>query len=292
MITIEQYIFWQGTRPATTGGTLSQLWASQGITNPLADENLRANAQAALDNEARKEKLFPLNYKAPWDGFVFPAISAPVTPVAAPTSGITTIPEQISSTGNWLGSKAAYIIDALSKAYRVLVSPSKGYCTAAVFGEAKMNFNDHGGEVVGGYFVAEGTGETEHSVNDVVGVSATAYKSTNCWAAGLHADVYDTAPGGTAIGVNIEFPVTHPDSDTIGINIQPNSAAKITGLNLQGQYSAAIGGYGAKIDKLITINSTSPMWKGSGDTGGGLGQHVGKIKIAIDGTDYFIPVYQ
>jgi hypothetical protein len=45
------------------------------------------------------------------------------------------------------------------------------------------------------------------------------------------------------------------------------------------------------VDNLLACNSGSGMWKGSGDPGGSLGQHVGKLRIIIDGQVFFLPVY-
>ena len=71
-------------------------------------------------------------------------------------------------------------------------------------------------------------------VHDCVGVHGTAIKDGNAWIAGGHFDIYDTFSGGTAIGVNIEFPQTQPRTNTIGINIQPYPGARgLVGLQLQ-----------------------------------------------------------
>ena len=199
----------------------------------------------------------------------------------------------LSTTGDFNGSRTAWILDTIHKVFRIFRSPAKGYGIAAKLGEAKMDFNGQGGLVVGVYGVAEGTGQTTaQGVNDVVGVHGTAHKSTNCWAAGVHADVYDYAPGGIGIGVNVEFPLTQEGSRYIGVNMQPNTAGVYEGVNLQGHVSTALNTAGGSVDCLLALQSGSPMWSGSGDAGGGLGQHVGKLKIIIDGQAFFLPVYK
>lgn len=199
----------------------------------------------------------------------------------------------LTTTGDFNGSRTAWILDTIHKVFRIFKSPSKGYGIAAKLGEAKMDFNGQGGLVVGVYGVAEGTGQTTaQGVNDVVGVHGTAHKSTNCWAAGVHADVYDYAPGGIGIGVNVEFPLTQEGSRYIGVNMQPNTNGVYEGINLQGHVSTAINTAGGSVDCLLALQSGSPMWSGSGDLGGGLGQHVGKLKIIIDGQAFFLPVYK
>ena len=199
----------------------------------------------------------------------------------------------LTTTGDFNGSRTAWILDTIHKVFRIFKSPAKGYGIAAKLGEAKMDFNGQGGLVVGVYGVAEGTGQTTaQGVNDVVGVHGTAHKSTNCWAAGVHADVYDYAPGGIGIGVNVEFPLTQEGSRYIGVNMQPNTAGVYEGVNLQGHVSTALNTAGGSVDRLLALQSGSPMWSGSGDLGGGLGQHVGKLKIIIDGQAFFLPVYK
>ena len=199
----------------------------------------------------------------------------------------------LTTTGDFNGSRTSWILDTIHKVFRIFQSPAKGYGIAAKLGEAKMDFNGQGGLVVGVYGVAEGTGQTTaQGVNDVVGVHGTAHKSTNCWAAGVHADVYDYAPGGIGIGVNVEFPLTQEGSRYIGVNMQPNTNGVYEGINLQGHVSTAINTAGGSVDCLLALQSGSPMWSGSGNEGGGLGQHVGKLKIVIDGQAFFVPVYK
>lgn len=199
----------------------------------------------------------------------------------------------LTTTGDFNGSRTAWILDAIHKVFRKFTSPAPNYGAASSFDEAQMDFAGRGGLVVGAYGVAEGTGQINpQSVNDVVGVHGTAHKATNCWAAGVHADVYDYVGGGCAIGVNVEFPLTQPDTTTIGVNVQPNAAGKVVGINLQGHISTALNTADGQTDVLLALNSGSPMWHGSGDVGGGLGQHVGKLKIIIDGQAFFLPVYK
>lgn len=197
----------------------------------------------------------------------------------------------LTSGQDFSGSRSAWILDSLFKLFRKIVSPQNNYGAAAIMGEAQMDFNSKGGLVVGVYGIAEGTGKTGSGVNDIVGVHGTAHKNAQGWAAGVHADVYDYVGGGTAIGVNVEFPLTQPTTTTIGVNVQPNVNGKVIGMNLQGNISTMLNAEG-KADCLLTMNSGSPMWKGSGDTGGNLGQHVGKIRITIDGQAFYLPVYK
>lgn len=198
----------------------------------------------------------------------------------------------LTSEKDFSGSRTAWILDSLFKLFRKIVSPQNNYGASAIMGEAQMDFNGKGGLVVGVYGIAEGVGKTGSGVNDIVGVHGTAHKSAQGWAAGVHADVYDYVDGGTAIGVNVEFPLTQPTTTTIGVNIQPNVNGKVIGMNVQGQISSLLSTSPAKVDCLLDMNSGSPMWKGSGDVGGGLGQHVGKLKITIDGQAFYLPVYK
>ncbi len=200
----------------------------------------------------------------------------------------------LTTTGTYNGSKTAWILDAIHKVWRKFVSPQPGYAVSAYLGESQMDFNGKGGLVVGVYGVADGTGtiNPQGGVNDVVGMHGTAHKSTNCWAAGVHADVYDYVGGGTAIGVNIEFPLTQPTTNTIGVNVQPNASGKVMGINLQGKVSTALNTADGQTDTLLALNSGSPMWKGNGSPGGALGAYAGKIKIIIDGQTFYLPVYK
>jgi len=68
-------------------------------------------------------------------------------------------------------------------------------------------------------------------VHDCVAVHGTAIKNGNSWVAGGHFDVYDEirgVSGGTAIGVNIEFPQSRQTTNTIGLNMQ--SATETNGI--------------------------------------------------------------
>ena len=102
--------------------------------------------------------------------------------------------------------------------------------------DTTMNFGtDRPGASFGLYGVARGTGNGGTTgVHDVVGVHGTAVKNGKFWAAGMHCDVYDSIPGGTAIGLNVEFPQTQVGTDTIGINIQPDVKARgLIGVQIQ-----------------------------------------------------------
>lgn len=85
------------------------------------------------------------------------------------------------------------------------------------------------------YGVARGTGRIgTWGVHDIVGIHGTAHKDFNGWAAGGHFDCYDTVPGGTCVGVNIELPKTQVGTDTVGLNIQPHESARgLIGIQLQ-----------------------------------------------------------
>lgn len=99
-----------------------------------------------------------------------------------------------------------------------------------------MDFStEMAGASFGVYGLAYGYGDAgTWGVHDIVGVHATAVKQGQFWAAALHADVYDTVGGGTSIGLNIEFPLTQPETNTIGVNIQPfPEARKVIGIQMQ-----------------------------------------------------------
>lgn len=99
-----------------------------------------------------------------------------------------------------------------------------------------MDFStEMAGASFGVYGLSSGYGDAgSWGVHDVVGVHATAIKQGRFWAAALHADVYDTVGGGTAIGLNIEFPLAQPETNTIGVNIQPSLEARnVVGIQLQ-----------------------------------------------------------
>lgn len=85
------------------------------------------------------------------------------------------------------------------------------------------------------YSIARGRGnQGSWGVHDIVGVHGTAVKDGVMWAAGGHFDVYDTVPGGTALGVNIEFPQTQRGTNSIGLNMQPHSSARgLVGIQIQ-----------------------------------------------------------
>mgnify|MGYP003660201287 CR=1 FL=1 len=91
------------------------------------------------------------------------------------------------------------------------------------------------GASFGMYGISIGNGDAgSWGVHDIVGVHGTAIKNGKHWAAGMHCDVYDSVPGGTAVGLNIEFPQTQVGTDTIGINIQPDEKARgLVGIQIQ-----------------------------------------------------------
>jgi hypothetical protein len=91
------------------------------------------------------------------------------------------------------------------------------------------------GASFGMYGISIGNGDAgSWGVHDIVGVHGTAIKNGKHWAAGMHCDVYDSVPGGTAVGLNIEFPQTQVGTDTIGINIQPHPEARdLVGIQVQ-----------------------------------------------------------
>ncbi len=93
------------------------------------------------------------------------------------------------------------------------------------------------------YGIARGRGNAgAWGVHDIVGVHGTAIKDGAFWAAGMHCDVYDTVSGGTSICLNVEFPLTQPETSTIGINLQPHPEARgLIGLQLQNPDSFKTG---------------------------------------------------
>ncbi len=85
------------------------------------------------------------------------------------------------------------------------------------------------------YGIARGNGnQGSWGVHDIVGVHGTAVKDGVLWAAGMHCDVYDSTPGGTSICLNMEFPQTQLDTNTIGLNLQPSATSRnIIGIQFQ-----------------------------------------------------------
>ena len=105
-----------------------------------------------------------------------------------------------------------------------------------------MNFKSGApGASFGVYSIARGIGNPtplgnalRPGVRDIVGGHFTALKEQSFWAAAIHADVYDSYPGGTSIGLNVEFPQTQVGTHTIGINMQPHTGAQgLIGLQIQ-----------------------------------------------------------
>lgn len=103
--------------------------------------------------------------------------------------------------------------------------------------DVSLELNENPGAAYGTYSIARTYGELpSKGIQLVVGVHATAVKqSRHAWVAALHADVYDTAPGGTSIGLNIEFPKTAYGTATYGINMQPMDpkAKDLIGMQIQ-----------------------------------------------------------
>lgn len=102
--------------------------------------------------------------------------------------------------------------------------------------DTSMEFGFQPGASYGLYSIARGYGEVgSYGMQVLVGVHATCVKQNGTsWAAALHADVYDTEPGGTSIGLNIEFPRTTYGTATYGVNMQPHVGAKdLVGMQIQ-----------------------------------------------------------
>ncbi len=96
------------------------------------------------------------------------------------------------------------------------------------------------------YGVARGYGAMPRyfpgMIHDIVGVHGTAYKDFQGWAAGGHFDCYDSIPGGTCIGVSVEFPRSQVGTDTIGLNVQPSIDSRgVIGIQLQNPASYKYG---------------------------------------------------
>lgn len=194
-------------------------------------------------------------------------------------------------------SRVVRLIDSIVRVFKTCLSSSPGYTIAAITGESCIDYTGKGGLGVGLYGVARGTGSIGSSaVHDLVGVHGTAFKDTNCWAAGVHADVYDTKQGGVGIGVNVEFPQTVEGNRYIGINVQGdanNPKAKYDGINMQGSVAAALNLQEATADTFLRLSSNSPMWTGWGSPHGGKGTYAGVIPVTIDGDNsYAIEIYK
>jgi hypothetical protein len=118
------------------------------------------------------------------------------------------------------------------------------------------------GASFGMYGISIGNGDAgSWGVHDIVGVHGTAIKNGKHWAAGMHCDVYDSVPGGTAIGLNIEFPQTQVGTDTIGINIQPDENARgLVGLQIQNPKAFK---HAMKVPNMnITFGKVDECWFG------------------------------
>lgn len=108
------------------------------------------------------------------------------------------------------------------------------------------------GASFGVYSIARGVGRPgSWGVHDIVGVHGTALKENSFWAAAMHADVYDSYPGGTSIGLNVEFPQTQVGTNTIGVNMQPHEGAKgIVGIQIQNTSTGDAYRYGLKAPNM------------------------------------------
>ena len=65
---IENFIEWQGAQPNPLGqGTIADVWAKQGITDPLSNPVLIGQAEAQLNRAEQRSAMNP-NYVAEWKG--------------------------------------------------------------------------------------------------------------------------------------------------------------------------------------------------------------------------------
>ena len=238
----------------------------------------------------------------------FPAIPPTTPPVVTPVSVDTVItfndgiqkPEPgkriaVSSSGSWANSRWAGIADGMMKFFSDFVSTSKGYARQILYAEARMDFNGVGGLSAGVTGVAEGHGTISTLpgyVNDVVGFNGIALKNTNCWAAGSHGEVRDTVSGGVAIGVNAEIVSLEPGTRGIGVhalNWGGNAAAESAfcgqgafkhGLNLEGV---------SEMTDLMKLSSSGGHFIYDPKPSVAV---IGKLRITIDGSTFYIPVCQ
>jgi hypothetical protein len=133
-----------------------------------------------------------------------------------------------------------------------------------IMSETSMTFDTNpgmAGASYGLYGIARGKGSVgTWGVHDIVGVYGTAYKDFNGWAAGGHFDCYDSVPGGTCLGVNIELPKTQKGSETIGLNIQPNVDARgIVGIQLQNPQTYKYGVIAANTSYVFGMTNDVPF---------------------------------
>lgn len=201
----------------------------------------------------------------------------------------------VSTTGSWAGSVYGGIADAVAKFFTMIVSPMAGYAKQTFYGEAAMDFNGKGGLVAGFTGVARGFGKTNKTpgaVNDVVGYNGVAFKDTDCWAAGLHGEVRDSVAGGVAIGVNAEIVSLEQGTRGIGVhalNWGGNAAAESAfcgqgafkhGLNLEGV---------SEMTDLMKLSSSGGHFIYDPKPSVAV---IGKLRITIDGSTFYIPVCQ
>jgi hypothetical protein len=65
---IKNFIAWQGAQPNPLGqGTIADVWAKQGITDPLSNPVLIGQAEAQLNRAEQRSAMNP-NYVAEWNG--------------------------------------------------------------------------------------------------------------------------------------------------------------------------------------------------------------------------------
>lgn len=65
---IKNFIAWQGAQPNPLGqGTIADVWAKQGITDPLSNPVLIGQAETQLNRAEQRSAMNP-NYVAEWNG--------------------------------------------------------------------------------------------------------------------------------------------------------------------------------------------------------------------------------
>lgn len=218
-------------------------------------------------------------------------VGPPEDPLFAPVAPVAPVVTD-SSTGTWAKSKWAGIADAMLKKFKDMVSPSKGYASHAAYLEARMDFNGVGGLVAGVSGVGTGVGKINPGgINDIVGVQGTACKDTNSWAAGLHGEVRDSVAGGTAIGINSEIANLQPGTRGIGVNAMnwagnPKAESAFNGMGdfQHGINLEAVTGM-EQLLRLSTGSSIAFVYDPQPSVA-----IIGKLRITIDGGQFYIPV--
>jgi hypothetical protein len=65
---VKNFIEWQGAQPSPFGqGTISDIWAKQGITDPMSNPILIGQAETQLNRAEQRSAMNP-NYVAEWKG--------------------------------------------------------------------------------------------------------------------------------------------------------------------------------------------------------------------------------